>query len=423
MTGSGSTGTTSTGDALGRTTDLNPVSPENLSNPLPFYATLRETDPVHWSPELHGWFLTRHDDVMNAFRDPRFSANRVGLYEAQMQGLDLSLLKDFFATIKNQMMMHDGPNHIRMRRQTGPSFTPQTLDSQLPSIRRTMHLLLDRVQEQGWMDFVTSVAYELPPRVIADLFGIPPEEHDQLLAWAAPIAQFAAPMPGMDVVAAARAANTAMREMSDYLRDLAEKRRHEPGNDLLSRMVTAHDPKSMSLEEVVANAVLMLNAGHLTTTDQLSNAVHDLLAHPDQLRLLRDNPKLLPAVVEESLRYRSSVPFHFRVVAQDLHLRGKDLKKGDIVFMGIAAANHDPTVFPEPDRFNIARDFTHQKHLTFSFGPHQCLGAGLARRELEVGLEVLLQRLPKIHIDAQKPPEHKSLSLVFRGFTSLHLRW
>ncbi len=423
MTGSGSAGTTSAEGSTERTTDLNPVSPENLLNPIPFYRTLRETDPVHWAPELHGWILTRHDDVMNSFRDTRFSANRVGLYEAQMAGLDLSLLKDFFATIKKQMLMFDGPDHIRMRRQTSPGFTPQALDAQLPSIRRTMHRLLDKVQDQGWMDFVPSVAYELPPRVIADFFGIPQEEHDRLMAWADPIAKFGGLTPGMDVVAMARATNTATKEFTDYLRELAEKRLKEPGDDLLSRMVTAHDPKSMTMDEVVANAMLMVNAGHMTTTDQLSNAVHDLLAHPDQLQLLRDNPKLLPSVIEESLRYRSAVPFHFRIVAEDLQLRGKTLRKGDIVFMGIAAANHDPNVFPEPERFDITRDSKHQKHLTFSFGPHHCLGAGIARRELEVGLEVLLQRLPNVRLDEEKPSQPKCFSLVFRGFTSLNLRW
>jgi cytochrome P450 PksS len=188
-------------------------------------------------------------------------------------------------------------------------------------------------------------------------------------------------------------------------------------------MVNSQDPKRMSLEEVVANTQLMLNAGHMTTTDQLSNLVHDVLAHPDQLQLLRENPHLIPSAVQESLRYRPSVPFHFRIIAEDMQLRGKTLRKGDVVFLGIAAANHDPRVFPEPERFDINRDSVQQKHLTFSFGPHHCMGAGLARRELEIGLEVLLQRLPDLRLDEAKPPQHKCASLVFRGFTSLNLRW
>ncbi|MFY0521678.1 cytochrome P450 [Archangium gephyra] len=397
-----------------------------MLNPIPFYRTLRETDPVHWAPEVHGWFLTRHDDVMNSFRDARFSANRVSLMEQQLQGLDPSLLEHFTGNIKLQMMMYDGRDHIRMRRQANPSFTPQALDSWLPAIRRTMHMLLDRVQKDGQMDFVPSVSYELPPRVIGELFGMPQEEHELLLQWAAPIAEFGGLTVGMDVVTMAKKADTAMKEFAAHMTALAEKRRHEPGQDLLSQMMHGHDPRmgpGMTMEELVANAILMLNAGHMTTTDQLSNLIHDLLTHPEQLRLLQQDPKLLSAAVEESLRYRPAVPFHYRIVGEEMQLRGKTLRKGDVVFMGIAAANRDPAVFSEPDRFDITRDHLHQKHLTFSFGPHHCLGAGLARRELEIALEVLLQRMPELRLDPERPPRHKCSSLIFRGFDSMHVRW
>jgi cytochrome P450 len=423
MTGSGSTDTTLAEGATARTTDLSPVSPENLFNPIPFYRTLRETDPVHWSPEMHGWFLTRHDDVMNSFRDTRFSANRVSIMEQQFQNLEPSMMKDFTANIKKQMLMFDGPEHIRMRRQTSPSFTPQALDSWLPVIRRTMQKLLDQVHDRGEMDFVPAIAYEFPPRVIAEFMGVPQEHHDRLLEWAAPIARFGGLTVGMDVEQAAREANTAMREFAEYLMGIAEQRRREPADDLISRMLNAQVGKGMTAEEVVANTILMLNAGHMTTTDQVSNIVHDLLSNPEQLQLLRENPKLLPSAVEESLRFRPAVPFHYRIASEDITLRGKTIRKGDIVFMGIASANRDHTVFPNPDRFDITRDSTHHKHLTFSFGPHHCLGAGLARRELELAVEEILLRLPGLRLDENKPPKHKCTSLIFRGFVSLPLRW
>jgi cytochrome P450 len=426
MTGSGNAETTpAEGNTVSaaRVTDLNPVSPENLLNPIPFYTTLRETDPVHWSDELHGWLLTRHDDVMNCFRDSRMSANRIGVLEYQLRDLGTDVLRDFIEIVRKQMMMWDGAHHIRMRRQSNPSFTPQALDSWRPAIRRIMHLLLDRVQHQGRMDLVPSISYEMPPRVIAELFGIPEEQHDILLKWAEPIAQFGGLTVGMDVMTVARRANTAMKEFAQYLIERVEERRQAPGNDLLSRMLPALEEGALTLDEVVANTILMLTAGHMTSTDQLSNAVHDLLSHPDQLQLLRDDPTLLQSAVEESLRYHASVPFHFRIAAEDISLRGRTIRKGDMVFLGIGAANRDPAVFSDPDRFDITRDFLHQKHLTFSFGPHHCLGAGLARRELEIALEMLLQRLPGLRLDEEHPPQPKCQSLIFSGFTSLPVRW
>lgn len=403
--------------------NLSPISPENLLNPVPFYKALREEDPVHWSEELHAWVLTRHDDVMNCFRDSRMSANRIGLMQHQLQGVDADVLKDFVDIVSKQMLMKDGPEHIRMRRQANPSFTPQALDSWRPAIRRTMKLLLERVQGQSGMDLVPHISYELPPRVIAELFGLPIEDHERLMKWADPIAQFAGLTAGMDIREVARRANEAMKEFAQYLTTIVVEHRRTPGVDLFSRIMQAQDKGAMSVEELVSNGILMLNAGHMTTTDQLSNAVHDLLTHPDQLRLVQENPSLLPGAVEESLRYHPAVPFHYRVAATDIPLRGRTIRKGDVVFMGIAAANRDPAVFPEPDRFDITRDFVNQKHLTFSFGPHHCLGAGLARRELEVAIEALLEWRPGLRLDEAHPAQPKRQSLIFSGYHSLHVRW
>jgi cytochrome P450 PksS len=425
MTGSGNSETTpvekNTASA-GR--NRNPVSPENLLNPYPFYEDLRDNDPVHWSDTLHAWILTRYDDVVNYFRDSRMSANRVAIFEHQVKALGPGILNDFIEIVRRQMIMKDGPEHIRMRRQANPNFTPQALDSWRPTIRNTMTMLVDQVQHQGHMDLAASISYEFPPRVIAELFGLPPDEREQMLDWARPIAQVGG-MMGEDPIAVARRANEAIKKFADLLTRQTEKVRQSPGHDLISRMLEGQrqDPKGGTMEEVVANAILMLIAGHTTTTDQISNLVHDLLTHPDQLQLLRDNSSLLPSAVEESLRFHSAVPFHYRIAADDIPLRGRTIKKGDMVFFGIASANRDPAHFPEPDRFDIKRDFLTQKHVAFSFGPHHCLGAGLARRELEIGLEVLLQRLPGLRLDPERPPQPSANSLIFRGFHSLPVRW
>ncbi|WP_375772623.1 cytochrome P450 [Archangium gephyra] len=426
MTGSGTSETTpAEKDTASAGRDRNPVSPENLLNPYPFYKELRDNDPVHWSDTLHAWILTRYDDVMNFFRDSRMSADRVAVFEHQVKALGPDILKEFIEIVRRQMVMKDGRDHIRMRRQANPNFTPQALDNWRPAIRNTMRTLVDRVHHQGQMNLATEISYEFPPRVIAELFGLPPEEHDQLLAWAAPIAQLGSLAMGGDPVDVARRANKAIVEFAQFLTGMAEKHLQAPGHDLISRMLEGQrqDPKGGTMEELVANAILMLIAGHTTTTDQLSNLVEDLLTHPEQLQMVRNNPSLLPAAVEESLRYHPAVPFHYRIAADDIPIRGRNIRKGDMVFFGIAAANRDPQNFTDPDRFDITRDSMMQKHVAFSFGPHHCLGAGLARRELEIGLEVLLQRMPGLRLDEERPPQIKAESLVFRGFHSLHVRW
>ena len=179
----------------------------------------------------------------------------------------------------------------------------------------------------------------------------------------------------------------------------------------------------MSLEEVVANLNLLVTAGHLTTTDQLGNGLYELLTHRDQLELLRGEPGLLRPAIEEMIRFAPAVPFTTRLVVENFELRGRTLRKGDIVFLGLAAANHDPAVFPDADRFDITRDPNQHKPMSFGFGAHHCVGAGLARRELEIAFEELLQRMPELRLDETRLPRIKCNGLLFRGFDSLPLRW
>jgi cytochrome P450 len=405
-----------------RKNPLNPVAPENMLDPVPMYKELRKSDPVHWSSVVNAWFLTRHDDVMNAFRDSRLSSDRTRLAEFQMRSQVGDAARDIIDVIRQEMVMKDGKEHLRLRRASSPGFTPQALDAWLPAIRRTMNRLVDGVLDQGRMDFATDIAYQFPPLVIAELFGIPAEERTRFVAWAHPIAEFFSPAMGVDMVALARRANQAMVESRDFMTALVEERMRAPGDDMLSQMVQRQEAGGASVEEMVANALLILSAGHLTTTDQLSNGLHALLTSPTELHKLQEDPGLVRSAVEEMLRYDPPIPWIHRVVVETFELRGRTLRQGDMVFLGMAAANRDPEAFPRPDHFDISRDH-HQKHLSFAFGPHHCLGAGLARRELEVALSVLLERLPGLRLDEERLPRLKCHSLLFRGFESLPVRW
>lgn len=400
----------------------NPVSPENLLNPLPFYADLRENDPVHWSDVIQAWIITRHEDVTNYFRDSRLSADRTHAFERQFQGRT-DVIQDFLRAARMQMMNKDGAEHLRLRRLANPGFSPQSLDAWRPAIRRTAEHLLEQVQAQGRMDLAKEFSYQFPVRVIAELMAVPTEDRRRFQQWAEPVADFVSPSPGADIMEVARRANDAMRDICNYLAEVVEQRRHTPGNDILSQMIHAQEGGRMSVDELVSNAMLVLSAGHLTTTDQLSNGVHELLSHPEQLRMLRESPELMKSAVEEMLRFCPPLLFTQRVVAETFVLHGRTLRKGDMVFLGLASANRDPRAFPDPDRFDITRDNTRQKHMTFAFGPHHCLGAGLARRELEVAFEVLLERLPGLRLDEAQPPRPKCDSLLFRGFNSLPVKW
>jgi len=403
----------------------NPVSPENLLNPLPLYEELRQSDPVYWSEDLHAWVLTRHDDVSACFRDSRFSANRLKMFEMQGGALGSDLLADYLAVARRQMLMKDGADHIRMRRQTMAAFTPEALSSWRPTIYRTIEMLVGQVQDQGRMDLVKDISYRFPPLVIAEVLGIPSEDLERFRAWSEPLAEFTGPGLGVDMVEVARQANKATKELFDYLVRHISKLREHPGQDALSQILTSQKGPIGPMDEgdLAVTSTLLLTAGHLTTTDQLSNGIYDLLTHPDQLQLLRDDPGLLQSTVDEMMRFTPAVPFFHRIVAEDLELRGKSLHKGDLVFLGMAAANRDPAVFPHPDRFDITRGHLHSRHMTFGHGPHHCLGAGLARRELEIAVEVILRRLPGLRLDEENAPRLKYHSLVFRGFEQLPVKW
>jgi cytochrome P450 PksS len=401
------------------------VSPEALRNPFPVYQELREHAPVYWEAKVHGWIITRYDDVTNCLRDSRLTINRTAFYEGQLLqiGLGTDMIREFLRIAQRQMSAMDGPDHLRLRRQSNPGFSPQALDSWRPTVRRIMEMLMEQVQGQNSMDLAQQISYQLPTLVISEMLGVPSEDRERFQKWADPMADFSGAAVGKNPSEVAQAATAAMVALREYLIQVIEERRKSPGYDLISRMIDIQEGGTMSQQELVANLILFLVAGHLTTTDQLSNAVHLLLNHPDQLNKLREDPSLIRSALEEIMRYEPALPFTIRVATQAFQLRGQSINKGDVLFLGMAAANRDPAVFPDPERFDITRDHMTQKHMSFGFGSHHCLGAGLARRELEIALEVLMYQLPALRLDETKPPKLKCHTLLYRGFDSLPVQW
>ncbi|HLK98933.1 MAG TPA: cytochrome P450 [Myxococcaceae bacterium] len=402
--------------------DLNIVSPTNLLNPLPLYRHLQESEPVYWAPELQSWLITRHEDVTALFRDPRMSANRMRIFvEHQLKGVGADSIKDLLHIAEQQMLNRDGAEHARLRRNANPGFTPQALEGWRSTIRQTTDLLLDEVQQARCMDLVPDFTELLPARIIMDLFAIPARDRQRFQQWSSDAVRLFGITTRDDVREVARKTNAANAHLFEYLKGFIAERRARPGPDMFSTMIHAHEGGRLDEDELVSNVLLIVVAGHVTTVDQLANGVHALLTHPEQLRKLQEDPSLIKSAVEEMMRFGPAVPFIHRIATEDLELRGQTIKRGQVVFLGMAAANRDPSVFPEPDRFDITRQGN--KHLAFAFGPHSCIGATLARYDMEFGVGRLLDRMKGLRLDEERPARLKCHSLVFRGFESLPVRW
>lgn len=395
------------------------VHPENLANPYPLYRHLQEHEPVHWAGSIFSWYVTRYADVTACLRDPRLSAVRTQVSAALMMGgHDVSIVKDYLRVVEQFMYMIDGPEHLRLRKHASHGFTASALENFRPLIQRIVDKLLDDVDGKSGMELIADFADQLPAILMADMFDIPKADRARFQSWTNSMARF---FGGTltDIEQVAREANESMLAMEAYLTQVIAARRKSPGPDLISLLLSYEEDGKMSTQELVANTIDLLAAGLATVKDQIGNTVYELMARPKELARVRQDPALLKAAIEEALRYNPATPNTYRIATEDIELGGKTIQKGQLVFVSLAAANRDPEVFAEPDRFDIDRQGS--KHIAFGVGPHACLALGLARRQLELGIGGLLRRFPTLALDPQRPPQARRDSLVFSGWNSLHL--
>jgi cytochrome P450 PksS len=397
------------------------TDPAFLEDPYPVYRQMRQHNPVYWSAALEHWVLTRYDDVLAATRNPVLSSATTEVsVRAQLAGSDPALAADYTRIQTGMMLNKDGPEHHRLRVLGHHAFTPSALGRWQSVIERVVDDLLDAALPRGRMDVIDDLARPLPAIVIAELFGIPPEDREVFHKRSMAGARFFGGAVG-DPEEAARAANEATRHQERYFLDLLEQRRRRPGDDLMSLLLEGQAEGRLTAEEVCAQCMMLLGAGHITTMDQLGNTVLALLSNPEQLGRLRDDPGLVRSAVEEGLRYDGTGQLLQRIARENLRLRGQMIRQGDLLYLSLGAANRDPEVFIEPDRFDVGR--ADNRHLAFGAGPHLCLGMTLARRELEVSLGRLMQRMPRLRFDEERPPRRRANSLVFRGLESLPVRF
>jgi hypothetical protein len=387
-------------------------------NPYPVYHAMRRQAPVYWSDAWGCWMLTRYDDVAWTLQDYQ-TFTSLGRLTASME-LPEPLWEKVAPLVRHYsqgLINVDPPDHTRMRKLVHMAFTPRAIRKMQAYIEDIVERLLDAQIKRGEMDVIWDFSYPLPVTVIAEMMGIPVEDHSKFKAWSGEIVAFmATPKPSPEILLNSQ---DALLSMQQYFRDIYAKRRLEPEDDLISALVRAElEGDKLSEEEMVSSCVTILIGGHETTTYLIANGFYALLQNPDQFRLLRDNPDLDASATEEFLRYEGPFQRNRRIATRDVQIGDMEIGKGQLIMQFLGAANRDPTLFHKPDALDIRR--SSNKHLAFGYGPHFCLGAPLARLEAPVALRGLLTRLNNIRLANQ---ELEWNSALFRGLKSLPIEF
>ena len=377
------------------------LTPDYLANPYPYYAHLRETEPVYWSGRLNGWVLTRYEDVHNALKDPRLiSSRRVSSYADSLPQQTQAKMRPLFYQFDKWIGNMDAPDHTRLRRLVNVAFTARVVENLRAEIESIVDELLAATGADSTVEFVGDFAYPLPAIVIARMLGVPSEWRKQFMKWSDDLTAYSG--TGRAAPAVAEAASRSAAELTALFKQLVDARRANSREDLLSRLVEAEDQGDrLNEQELIGMCGFLLVAGHETTMALLSNGLLALLRHPAQLQRLRTDPQQIATAVEELLRYDSPIQHQTRSAAEDLEIAGTPVKKDDRVIALLGSANRDPATFPEPDRLDLGRD--PNPHLAFGFGPHYCLGAPLARLEAQIAILAMLQRWPTLQLINPQP--------------------
>ncbi|MFB6502681.1 MULTISPECIES: cytochrome P450 [unclassified Streptomyces] len=395
---------------------FDPWSPAFVADPYPAYAALWAAGRVHRFEPTDQWLVPHHADVSALLRDRRLGRTYLHRFTHEEFGRTPPPAEhEPFHTLNGQGLLDlEAPDHTRIRRLVSKAFTPRTVEQLVPTVRRLAAELVDSFVEAGGGDLLTAVAEPLPVAVIAEMLGIPESDRAPLRPWSAAICGMFELNPSDET---ARAAVRASLDFSAYLRELIEERRRNPGTDLISALIAAHDEgERLSEQEMISTCVLLLNAGHEATVNTTVNGWWTLLRHPEQLAALRADHGLLPTAIEELMRYDTPLQMFERWVLDDIEIDGTVIPRGSEVALLFGSANRDPARFTDPDTLDLAR--RDNPHITFGAGIHFCLGAPLARVELAASFGELLRRAPDMRLVAE--PEWNP-GYVIRGLKELRV--
>ena len=396
---------------LAREFQLARVPPAFLDDPYPYYAALREHDPVH-ELEGGGVFLSRYDDVMAVYRNPHALSDKKTEFRPKFGDTPL------FEHHTSSLVFNDPPLHTRVRRLMMGALNQRAIVRMEAGVVRLVDDLLDTLAERREIDFIDDFASQIPIEVIGNLLDVPKADREPLRGWSLAILSALEPTPDAALL---ERGNRAVTDFLAYLRGLVADRKRHPGDyetDVLTRLIQGEgDGEKLTESELLHNCIFMLNAGHETTTNLIGNGAWLLLNHPEEAARLRADPGLVPTAVEEMLRYDGSIQLNNRRLDEPMTLSGRTLPEGTFVTIGIGAANRDPAQFPYPERFDVGRK--PNRHVAFGQGDHACAGMNVARLEARVAIGRLVARFPGLSL-AGTPERDRRVR--FRGFRHLPVK-
>lgn len=391
------------------------LEPDVMADPYPFYQALRESNPVYWDAFLHAWAVTGYAEVVTVLQ--RFSADRT-LTSEQLTAMGLGVLTPITEVMKRQMLFRDAPYHSRLRTICASAFTPSRVAVLRNHIQDIVNGLINRFIGDGTADIVADLAALMPAIVTAEMLGVPVEDHESLKRWSLDFAEILGNFQhNPDRVARVL---ESVKEMTAYFRAAIYHENTHPTEGLVHSLTTAApDGTRLNDDEIIANCILTMIGGQETTTNLIGSGVLTLLRHPEQMKLLLEDPTNIGSAVEELLRFESPIQHTARVAHEETRLGGQLIRRGQSVVAVLAAGNRDPHRFSDPDTLNLKR--ADNRHLAFGWAAHYCFGAPLARIEGQVALGTLLHRLRNLKLAADQITWHENLGL--RGLRALPVRF
>jgi cytochrome P450 PksS len=387
-------------------------SPEN------FAKILQAKGDIFWWDRASLWVITSHEYARFVLTSPDFSCDRTPFFISRMPNLDLTLIQNFFGVVSKMMVMSDPPEHTARRRVCYKGFTAQAMQNLRSIIDTTVSTQISKCLEKGSIEIVADLAKIVPQNVLAYFFHIPEEDRSTFYQWSNNMTQFfggASQYRNEDGVEVDQSAFNLRR----YFRSLIQKRRERPEDDFLSILLQNQQAFGLDDDEIISQAIMMLVAGQITTTDQFCNNVYTLLTTPGALSTLQSGNVSLEHAINELNRLDPAVTFLFRLAKNDTLIGDQPVKVGDVIFISTHAANRDPRVFESPHDCILTRQ--DNEHLSHGFGEHYCIGAKLALIQMQACFTQLLARMPNLGMNPDNPPQRNHYSLAFSGFHQIPL--
>jgi cytochrome P450 len=390
---------------------------EILQDPYPTYARLHEEGPLHYldvGSKWAVWSIISHAECSSIAKDPRLSAKRAQQLLALLPISRQPEFTELARMLSLWMIFMDPPEHTRLRKLLNKGFSPAAIEGLRPQVEAVVDQMLAPLKRGSEVELMREFANAMPVRIISELLGVPQEMNDTFISWSRAIAVFRG-SPDR-TVEQARAAQDALIALTDFFRKTVAERRRNKGNDLISLLIDIEEEgEVLTEEELYAQCIALLFAGHETTRNLIGNGMYTLLQHPQETAELRENPEIIRSAVEEILRFESPVQFTARVLKEDIEVCGQRIPKKWSILCMLGAANRDPKQFKDPNRLNLKR--LNNQHLAFSAGPHFCIGSQLARLEGQIAILNLLQRFPQMKLTGPRPEWASTFG--FRGLKSL----